>query len=176
MSFANSSILFPKITLIVAMDNCNGIGKNNDLMWHLSDDLKRFKSITQGHTIVLGRKTWDSLPKKPLPFRNHIVISSKLNLDIENVTVVSNKEEALSCLDKEKENFIIGGAQIYKMFLTDAQKILLTRVFSNFEADVFFPELEPHNWEIIESSDIKIDIKNNIKFQFQTLIKKTHEN
>lgn len=161
----------PQITIIVATDINNGIGKNNDLMWHLSEDLKRFKAITSGHTIIMGRKTWDSLPKKPLPNRKHIVISSNLEVDNEDVLVVSNPENVIKFLNNQNENFVIGGGQIYKAFLPFATKIELTKVFKEFDADTFFPELDNNIWKTQESSDILIDEKSQIKYQYLTLKK-----
>jgi len=161
----------PQITIIVATDINNGIGKDNDLMWHLSEDLKRFKAITSGHTIIMGRKTWDSLPKKPLPNRKHIIISSSLKIDDENVKVVSSPYEALTLMDEKHENFIIGGGQIYNLFLPFANKIELTKVLLEFDADTFFPEIDSSIWKTEKSSEIFIDEKTQIKYQYLTLKK-----
>lgn len=160
-----------EITIIVATDLKNGIGKNNDLIWHLSEDLKRFKALTSGNNIIMGRKTWDSLPKKPLPNRKHIVISSSLKVFDENVIVVDSPEEAFNYLDPEKENFIIGGGQIYKAFLPFANKIELTKVFDEFDADTFFPEIDFSVWKTVKSSEIFNDEKTKIKYQYLTLKK-----
>ncbi len=141
------------ITVIVAIAENNAIGKNNDLLWHISGDLKRFKEITTGHTIIMGRKTYLSLPKRPLPNRRSIVISDIPKECIEGVEIATSIEHALSLADIDKENFIIGGGMIYNQFLPIANKIYLTKVHQNYDADVFFPEIDYSNWEIIETEE-----------------------
>jgi len=136
------------ITIIVAIAENNAIGKNNDLLWHISGDLKRFKEITTGHTIIMGRKTYLSLPKRPLPNRRSIVISDIPNENMDGVEITNSIESAISLADKEKENFIIGGGMIYKQFLPIANKIYLTKVHKTYDADIFFPEINIKNWNI----------------------------
>ncbi len=159
-----------EITIIVAIAENNAIGKNNDLLWHISEDLKRFKRITTGHTIIMGRKSYLSLPKRPLPNRRNIVISSTMaKEDIEGLEVVSSIEEAISKADKDKENFIIGGGLIYKEFMPLANKIYLTIVHREYEADVFFPEIDYNEWDIIDKEEHK---DNNLPFTYLTLVRK----
>ena len=136
------------ITIIVAIAENNAIGKNNDLLWHISGDLKRFKEITTGHTIIMGRKTYLSLPKRPLPNRRSIVISDIADECIPEVDVVDSIEKAIKIADKEKENFIIGGGMVYKQFLPLANKIYLTVVHKKYDADVYFSEINYDDWNI----------------------------
>lgn len=128
------------VNIICALDEKSGIGKNNKLPWHLSEDLKRFKQITSGHTVIMGRKTFESIGK-PLPNRFNIVISSRLqNLDgeIKDLIFVSSLDEAL---EKAKgEVFIIGGGQVYADAITKADKLYLTKVSGDFNCDTFFPD------------------------------------
>ena len=143
-----------KISIIVAIAENNAIGKNNKLLWHISGDLKRFKSITSEHCVIMGRNTYLSLPVRPLKNRKNIVIShlyEQDKIDFEGAIVVSNIEDALKVADHDKENFIIGGAMIYEQFLPLADKLYLTTVHQNFDADTFFPKINFDEWKIIET-------------------------
>lgn len=133
-------------TIIVAIAKNNAIGKNNDLLWHISGDLKRFKEITSGHTVIMGRKTFFSLPKGALPNRRNIVITDCSDDCCPGAEKVSSIEEAIHVCDPEAENFIIGGGMIYKQFLPIADKIYLTVVNKIYDADVFFPEINNDEW------------------------------
>lgn len=137
-------------TIIVAIAENNAIGKDNDLLWHISGDLKRFKKITTGHAVIMGRKTFFSLPKGALPDRKNIVITDQPNDCCPGAEIVYSIEEAMKIADKEKENFIIGGGLVYKQFLPVANKMYLTIVHKKYDADVFFPEINYDEWEIIE--------------------------
>ncbi|MDR2010105.1 MAG: dihydrofolate reductase [Bacteroidales bacterium] len=160
------------ISIIVAIAENNAIGKNNDLLWHISGDLKRFKEITTGHPVIMGRNTYLSLPKRPLPNRKNIVITStpedykKL---FQGAEVVGNIEEAIAIADKTGENFIIGGGMIYKEFLPVANKLYLTIVHRNYDADVFFPEINYDEWEITDKEE---HLEHEPPFTYLTLIKK----
>lgn len=136
------------ISIIVAIANNNAIGKDNDLLWHISEDLKHFKTLTTGKTIIMGRKTFESLPFKPLPNRTHIIISRNQTFDYPNCTTVESIEEAISHIKSEEEHFIIGGAEIYKQLLPYANKMYITKVYANFEADTYFPQFNENEWEI----------------------------
>jgi len=136
------------ISIIVAVADDNAIGFDNRLLVHLPDDLKRFRKITTGHTVIMGRNTFLSLPSGPLKNRRNIVISDNPADDFPGCEIVSSVEEALSKCDKQAENFIIGGASVYRQFLPYAGKVYLTRVHKKFEADTYFPELEKSEWEI----------------------------
>lgn len=137
------------ISLIVAMDKNNGIGNNNKLLAHISEDLKYFKRVTDGNTIVMGYNTYMSLPKRPLPNRRNVVLTSK-NIELEGAIVVNSIEELLKLLNTEEETFICGGASIYNQMLPYADKLYITHIFDEFEADTFFPEITDE-WEISES-------------------------
>ena len=136
-----------ELTIIVAAAENNAIGKDNKLIWHLSDDLKRFKSLTNGHHIIMGRKTFESFPR-PLPNRTHVVITRQENYTVpEGVIVVNSLEDAINASKNDHKPFIIGGGEIYKQAFQFANKIELTRVHKAFEADTFFPKIDPDVWK-----------------------------
>ncbi|MEJ6793354.1 MAG: dihydrofolate reductase [Lacinutrix sp.] len=156
------------LTIIVAAGENNEIGKDNDLIWHLKDDLKRFKSLTSGHHIIMGRKTFESFPK-PLPNRTHVVISRQKDYQVpEGVLVVNSIEDALDAANGDSQPFIIGGGEIYKQAMPFASKIELTRVHSTFEADTFFPELNLKEWKETESKVHAQDENHKYAFSFLT--------
>jgi len=161
------------ITLIVAAGEDNSIGKDNKLIWHLSDDLKRFKTLTSGHHIIMGRKTFESFPN-PLPNRTHIVLTEQMNYKThEDVIVVNNIEDALDAAKNDSQPFIIGGGQIYKQFMDLADKIELTRVHDTFEdADTFFPTIDLNKWEEVSRTKHDKDDKHEYAFSFITYVKK----
>jgi len=138
-----------EITLIAAASENNALGNNNQLIWHLSEDLKRFKKLTQGHCIIMGRKTFESLPKA-LPNRKNIILTKNKGYKAKNAWVVHTIEEALKLTEGDSKPFIIGGGEIYKLFLSHADLIELTRVHGTFEADTFFPEIDYKKWELVE--------------------------
>lgn len=155
-----------KISIIVAFSENNVIGKNNNLIWHISEDLKRFKKITLNHSIIMGRKTYDSLSIKPLPKRKNIIISSNTDLKYDGAIVVNSISDALKLCKDEKEIFICGGATIYEKFIGFASKLYITKIFENFEGDTFFPPIEYENYEIVKESEILTDAKSGLKYQF----------
>lgn len=161
------------LSLIVAKAKNNVIGKDNKLLWHLPDDLKRFKSITTGHNIIMGRKTFESLGRV-LPNRHHIIMcnDAELNIENENVEVL----EDISMLDKfinsEEENFVIGGATMYKLLMPYCKKMYITEIDKEFEGDVYFPEILPEEWEIIQKEKGPEDGENNFEYEYVTYIKK----
>lgn len=132
----------PHLSLIVACAKNMAIGKDNDLLWHISDDLKRFKALTSGHPVIMGRNTWDSLPKKPLPNRRNIVLTHGMSFQAEGAEVAHSVNEVLDMVRDEEESFIIGGAAIYQQLLPFAQRLYVTWVHQDFEADVFFPTID----------------------------------
>ena len=161
-------------SIIVAVANNNVIGGDNKLLWHISDDLKRFKKITTGHTIVMGRKTFESFPK-PLPNRHHVILTRDKNykVDSEQVTVVNDIETVMKTYENSgSEIFIIGGGEIYNLFLPYCNKLYLTKVYGDFEGDTYFPEINYDEWAITESSEEYIDPKNNLSYQFINLCRK----
>lgn len=157
-----------ELTIIVATAENNAIGKDNKLIWHLSDDLKRFKQLTSGHHIIMGRKTFESFPK-PLPNRTHIVISRQDNYKVpESVILVNSLEDAIDAAKNDPQPFIIGGGEIYKQAMSIANKIELTRVHENFEADTYFPNIDPIQWKEVARSLHDKDENNDYKYSFIT--------
>jgi len=160
-----------EISIIVAVGKNREIGKENNLLWHLSDDLKRFKKITTGHTIVMGRKTFESLPKGALPNRRNIVLT-KQNLKIDNVEIIHTKESLWSIITPNEKVFIIGGASIYKDFLNDADTIHLTKVNASFDADAYFPDFDEAQWEKIVEEHFSANEKNEFDYSYLQLKRK----
>ena len=156
------------LSIIVAVASNWAIGKENDLLAYLPGDLKRFKELTTEHTILMGRKTWESLPKKPLPKRKNIVITRDSSYQAEGATLVNSIENALVECDTDKENFIIGGGEIYKMLLPVTTKLHLTRVHHDFEADVFFPEINFDEWTLLDREDVAAAGDNPYSFSYET--------
>jgi len=159
------------ITIIAAAGKNNELGKNNDLVWHLPDDFKRFKKLTTGHHIIMGRKTFESFPK-PLPNRVHVVITRNKNYHPDGVVVVHSISEALEIAKDDEQPFIIGGGEIYKLGLDVSDKIELTRVHGKFEADTFFPEIPMEEWELIHEENHEKDERHKFSFTYQTFVKK----
>lgn len=161
-----------QLTIIAAASENNAIGMNNKLIWHLSDDLKRFKTLTSGHHIIMGRKTFESFPK-PLPNRTHIVITRQPNYKVPNdVIVVNTLEDALDASKNDSQPYVIGGGEIYKEAVLIAEKIELTRIHETFEADTFFPEIDPAIWKETNSVFYKKDDKNEYDYSFVTYEKR----
>jgi len=157
-----------QLTIIVAASENDAIGKGNQLIWHLSDDLKRFKSLTNGHHIIMGRKTFESFPK-PLPNRTHIVISRQSNYNApEGVIVVNSLENAVKASKSDSQPFIIGGGEIYKQAIFIADKIELTRVHEHFEADTFFPKIDSSIWKETANTFHTKDANHKHEFSFIT--------
>jgi len=159
------------IIIIAAAAQNNALGKDNAIIWHLPDDFKRFKALTSGHHIIMGRKTFESFPK-PLPNRTHIVISRQKNYNHQGCIVVDSMEKAIEISPKEEDLYIIGGGEIYNLGLPFADKIELTRIFENFKADTFFPEIEASKWELSKEELHQIDEKHKYEFSFETYIRK----
>lgn len=156
------------ISLIVACDDNNAIGRNNEIPWHLSSDLKRFKSITMGNTIIMGKKTWLSLPVKPLKGRKNIVISSSMP-QTDGCIVCRNIDEAFKNTNQEENIFIIGGASIYNQTMQYADELIVTHIYKSFEnTDAFFPEIKLSEWIISEQSDVFHDEKSNLNYKYIT--------
>jgi len=157
-----------ELTIIVAAAKNDAIGKGNKLIWHLSDDLKRFKSLTNGHHIIMGRKTFESFPK-PLPNRTHIVITRQSNYEApEGVILVNNLEDAIDAAKNDSQPFIIGGGEIYKHALPYADKIELTRVHHDFEADTYFPKINTSIWKATANIFHQKDETHDYEFSFIT--------
>jgi len=154
------------ISIIVAVANNQAIGKNNDLLWHLPGDLIRFKKITSGHAVIMGKNTWESLPRKPLVNRVNIVITDNIQDVFEGALRAGSIEESLALVNKDDENFVIGGASVYRQFLPLCDRIYLTRVYKDFEADVFFPEIDPEQWNLVSREDFPPEGENDFSFSY----------
>ncbi len=142
------------ISIIVAVAENYAIGLKNDLLFHLPDDLKRFKKLTTGHTIIMGKRTYESLPLHPLPNRRSLVITDIPGEHIPGCEMAYSIDDAIAKADPVNENFIIGGGSIYRQFLPFSDKLYITWVHKSFEADTFFPEINMQEWDLIEKTDI----------------------
>jgi dihydrofolate reductase len=154
------------ISIIVAIAEDFGIGNKNDLLWHIPEDLKRFKNLTYGQAIIMGKKTWESLPKKPLPGRKNIVITDDPLERFEGSITAYSIEDALSKCDRNEEIFIIGGGSIYRQFMPLADRLYITHIHKSAPADTFFPVIEPEIWEPIEKEEYNQDEKGNIPYTY----------
>ena len=159
-----------EINIIVAIAKNNAIGKDNDLLWRISDDLKRFKKYTTNNSIIMGKNTFLSLPKGALPNRQNIVITDDKNDKFENVDIVYSIDEAIETATKDI--FIIGGGMVYKTFLPLADRLYLTRVDKDFDGDVFFPEINYSEWEEEYTEKISANEKNEFEHTFSILKRK----
>lgn len=162
-----------KLSIIVATAHNNVIGNENRLIWHLPADLKHFKALTMGHTLIMGRKTFESIGQ-PLKGRKTIVVTSQTDYDAQGCPLAHSLEEAIRMAKDEKEVFIAGGAQIYQQIMDHPllKKIYLTRIYANFDGDSFFPELDPEKWEPTERSDHQPDERNLYSYSFITYKRK----
>ncbi len=159
------------IIMIAAASENNALGKNNEMIWNLPNDFKRFKNLTSGHHIIMGRKTFKSL-EKPLPNRTHIVITRQKNYAPEGCIVVHSMEEAIEICPENENSYIIGGGEIYTLGMPFSDKIELTLVHHNFEADAFFPEIELKDWEITNSEFQPKDERHLFNYTYQTYSRK----
>ena len=159
------------ITLIAAVAENNALGKDNQLLWHLPDDFKRFKSVTSGHHIIMGRKTFESFPK-PLPNRTHIIISRQKDYWPEGCIVVDSLQKAIDACPGNEETFVIGGGEIYKQSIGIADKLDITKVHSSFNGDTFFPEINLDEWQRVSSEFHPKDGKHKFDFTFETYLRK----
>lgn len=159
------------IIMIAAAAENNALGKNNELVWHLPNDFKRFKSLTTGHHIIMGRKTFESFPK-PLPDRVHIVISRQENYKPEGCIVVDSIEKAIAICPENDDSYVIGGGEIYNLALPFTDIIELTKVHHSFEADAFFPKINKSEWVLVESEENYKDEKHLYDYTYETYIRK----
>lgn len=159
-----------ELSIIVAFADNYAIGKDNNLLWHLSGDLKRFKSITMGHTIVMGRKTFESLPNGALPGRENVVLTNDRTFEANGAVVLHSIDELLNYTCGKGEVFIIGGGSIYEQLWGLAHKLYLTRVHKEFEADVFLSPIDFSKWELVEKEDIQ---GNGLGYSYENYILKT---
>ena len=156
------------LSIIVAIDQNNGIGKDNTMPWHLSDDLRRFKAITMGYTVIMGRNTWLSLPFKPLKGRRNIVISTNMP-ETDGCEIARSIEEAHNMIAHEEQAFIMGGARIYQQTIDIADELIVTHIHKSFDGiDTYFPVIDPTKWEIKEQSEILFDENSQLEYQYIT--------
>ena len=169
-SYNSSTSRGREIYVVVAMNQDNVIGVRGDLPWHLSEDLKHFKELTMGHPVIMGRKTWESIPRRPLPGRRNIVVSRNPDFKAEGAEVFGSVEEGIDAC--REIPFIIGGAQIYKTALPFCSKVFVTMVEADVEdADAFFPELKETEWKRSEESERMIS-KTGIPYSFITYLRR----
>ncbi len=158
------------ITIIAAIAENNALGKDNQLIWHIPADLKRFKKVTSNHHVIMGRKTFESLGK-PLPNRTNIIITRNPNYKAEGCVVVNSLQQAIEAAKDDENPFILGGAEIYKQAIEIADKLDLTFVHHQFEADAFFPKIDTTIWKETSRENFKADEKNKYNFSFVTYLK-----
>ncbi len=161
------------LSIIVAVAKNNVIGKDNKLIWHLPEDLKRFKKLTTGHNIIMGRRTFESLGRV-LPNRKHIILcnDAKLDIDDENVEVLDDVSKLGKYETSDEENFVIGGASIYKLLLPKANKLYITEIDEEFEGDVYFPEIDKNVWQEVEREKGLKNENNPYDYEYVTYIRK----
>lgn len=154
------------ISIIVAIAEDNGIGNKNNLLWHIPEDLKRFKKLTFGQSVIMGKKTWESLPKKPLPGRKNIVITDIPEETIEFSITAYSVGDALSKCGGNDEIYIIGGGSIYRQFMPIADRLYITHIHKNAPADTYFPVIDPEIWKPIETEEHRQDESNPIPYTY----------
>lgn len=154
-----------QVSMIVAASENGVIGKDGDMPWRLSADLKNFKKITTGHTIIMGRKTWESI-NRLLPGRTTVIVTRQTGYQVEGAIVVNCLEEALSATEDEAP-FVVGGAEIYKLAMPQIARIYLTRVHANIDGDTFIPEIDFSGWEKVDSVPHQADDKNSCDYTFE---------
>jgi len=162
------------ISIIVAVSEDWGIGKDNELLWHISEDLKRFKRLTSGNTVIMGKKTWESLPRRPLPGRKNIVLTDNPNESIENAVTAYSIQDSLNKCDQNEEIFIIGGGSIYRQFIPIADRLFITHVHMKAPADIYFPEIDLNTWEITRKEEFKTDRENSIPYTYTIYQRRNH--
>jgi dihydrofolate reductase len=156
--------------MIAAAAENNALGKDNKIVWHLPNDFKRFKLLTSGHHIIMGRKTFESF-EKPLPNRTHIIITRQQNYKADGCIIVESIEKALAACPKEEDSFIIGGGEIYSLGMPYADKLEITRVHESFDADAYFPEINMDQWKIDATEFNAKDQNHKYDYSYETLIK-----
>ena len=154
------------LSIIAAIGANNELGRNNDLLWRIPADLKRFKQITSGHTVIMGRKTYESIGCKPLKNRKNVVITSQIDFEGNGAVVAHSVDEAIDLTANDGEVFILGGGRIYALFLEKTDKMYLTHVHDTFEADVYFPDFDKTEWEVLQRTDIDDDEKAGLSYSF----------
>lgn len=162
-----------RISIIVAVTSDLAIGRGGDLLFHISEDLKRFKSITMGHPIIMGRKTFESFPNGALPGRRNIVVTRQYDYQATGIETAKSLEEAISMVKGCDEAFIIGGGEIYRQAMPIATRLIVTEINERIaDADTYFPAIDPNQWQITEQSEYKQDPRSGANYRFTCLSRK----
>ena len=154
------------ISIIVAVSDDWGIGKNNELLWHIPEDLKRFKRLTLGKCVIMGKKTWESLPRKPLPDRKNIVLTDIPDECINCSFTAYSIDDALSNCEKDQEIFVIGGGSVYRQFMPIADRLYITHVHKKAPADIYFPKIDRRKWKVIEREECISEDETTIPYSY----------
>lgn len=154
------------ISIIVAVSEDWGIGKDNELLWKIPEDLRRFKRLTTGKTVIMGKRTWESLPKKPLPGRKNIVITDIKDEQIDQVVMAYSIGDAIAKCNEGEENFIIGGGSIYKQFMPLSDRLYITHVHKKAPADIYFPVIDLNEWKIVEKEDFPVNENSDVSYTY----------
>lgn len=160
------------ISIIVAVAENNVIGNDNQLIWHIPGDLKRFKALTMGHHIIMGRKTWESIGR-PLPGRTSVVVTRNTQFKADGAKVVHSLDDAIAIASADSEVFIIGGGELYQQALPVASKLYLTKVHRSYEGDVSFPEISPDEWKEVHSEKGKPTDTDRLEYTYVDLERKS---
>jgi dihydrofolate reductase len=160
------------ITIIVAVDSNNAIGYNNNLLVHLPGDLKRFKKITMGHCVIMGKRTWESLPKKPLAGRKNIVLTDNELDCFDCAETARSIDEALRFCEPGREIFVMGGGSVYRQFMPIADRLMITHIHKVFRADTFFPVIDPSVWYVAETEEHISEDGDAISFTYTTYLRR----
>lgn len=161
------------LTIIVAVARNGGIGRNGDLAFYISDDLRHFKSLTMGHPIIMGRRTFESLPKGALPGRRNIVVTRNADFSAPNVETAPSLQAAIDLVSDVDQAFILGGGSIYQQAMPLASRLEITHIEADaIDADTFFPAIDSANWQLIERMPSAIDPRSNIPYHFASYIRK----
>jgi dihydrofolate reductase len=154
------------ISIIAAVSDDLGIGKDNELLWKISEDLKRFKKLTLGNTVIMGKRTWESLPRRPLPDRKNIVLTDVPDECIDGSLTVYSIEDALSKCYPDEEIFVMGGGSVYRQFMSLADQLFITHVHKDAPADVYFPAIDPEIWEVAGKEEFIANESNAIPYTY----------
>ncbi|MCQ2298415.1 MAG: dihydrofolate reductase [Bacteroidales bacterium] len=157
----------PNLSAIVAIADDYAIGRDNDLIWHISADLKRFKALTLEHSVIMGRNTWNGLPKKPLPKRRNIVVTHDLDFHPDGAEVAHSIAEAIQLTRDEQEVFVMGGAALYQQLMPYVQRLYVTHVYASFpDADVHFPEIDPSSFRKVAETEKVLDEASQLTYNY----------
>lgn len=154
------------VSIIVAVSDDWGIGRDNELLWYIPEDLRRFKRLTIGKSVIMGKKTWESLPRKPLPGRKNIVLTDIHGEHIESAVTAYSIEDAVSKCESDEEAFVIGGGSIYRQFMNVADRLYITHVHKKAPADVYFPKIDRRKWKVIEKEECVSEDDNKIPYSY----------